>query len=673
MDGKTALQHAIMSVPVPGAPPRQTGSDQVGLSFLDAALRLNHVRRLTERITITDHRVARRITEVEVSLRMLDPEQRRAATLSQELRDAAPGEHRGPSDRIWVPVARVSRQSAAPVEVFDGGGHRLPRLTQYEVSRVLAAGLFRLLRGILASLPSASPGLELHQFLYRAHESEWLVQHAIEILMTERHRPEAVLPRTVGDGVLEGQGARYRSLALAVLDKHEGVLADFFELFDIALDDDLLIVALQPTVDEHVLTYETALLVEPEARPGPRIARLLRSSADGYCLDYRSHISSSIPAYHLVVETEVGVDIARMFLSTDADAHATEILRTDLTVLARRLQNLRRDAAKGSVSRASSKILELQMQTTLRGLADLVRRRRWDAAQAGVAVPDTRLTACTSLAMVAVAGEGTAGATGDVDSSILRHPRLFPEQLRRAAAELDDEELHLDMALENDPTTNRAHANWRGSAQAARYGTPIQIRAGMLLRDETSAGPRRVCMYALMVAAVGYLLAASLAHAGWPFGVPARAQLGTIASPDAVNSVLLLVPGFLYTRLALADRHSIAGHLRALPRAVANLCIGLVAVVGGVVASGLPGQWVQWAFGAMIVLPLLGAGMLLYRRRVSRETAELVRLGAPRWLDGVDVPRARSDARFYTARGPSGSRTDTGHPVPDPTSAGTPA
>jgi len=74
----------------------------------------------------------------------------------------------------------------------------------------------------------------------------------------------------------------------------------------------------------------------------------------------------------------------------------------------------------------------------------------------------------------------------------------------------------------------------------------------------------------------------------------------------------------------------------------------------------------------MIVLPLLGAVILLYRRRVSRETAELVRLGAPRWLDGVDVPRARSDARFYTARA-AGSRTDTGHPVPDPTSAGTPA
>ncbi|MCU1653867.1 MAG: hypothetical protein JWQ60_5016 [Pseudonocardia sp.] len=651
MDGRTALQHAIMSVPVPGAPPRQFSAAAIGLSFLDSALRLNHVRRLTERLTITDHRVARRITEIDISLRMLDSGQRHAATLSRELRNAGPRRGGSRADRIWVPVARISRQSAAPVEVFDAAGSRLPRLTQYEASRLLASGLFRLLRGILDSLPSATPESDLHRFLHRAHESEWLVQHAIDILMTERHRPEAVLPRLTSEGVLEGQGARYRSLALAVLDKHEAVLADFFELFDIALDNDLLIVALEPTTDEHLLTYETALHVEPELQPGRRIARLLRSSADGYCLDYRSHISSSIPAYHLVVETEAGVDIARMYLSTDADARTADTLRTDLTVLAQRLENQRRDIERGTPSRASSKILELQMQTTLRILADLVRRRRWDAAQAGMAIPTQRMVACTSLALLAVSGEGTAGRQGEVDSSILRHPRLFPEHLRQAAEELYDEELYLDMALENDPTSSRAHANWRGSAQAAVTGTPVQIRAGMLLRDTTAAGPRRVCLYAVIVAIVGYVLAACLARLGWPFGAEARVTLGAIKDPDAVISVLLLVPGFLYTRLALSDRHSVAGHLRALPRAVANLCIGVVAAVGGVVAAGLPGGWVEVAFGTMVVVPLAGAVTLLLRRRTGRETAELVRLGAPRWLDAVDVPRVRGDARFFSALG----------------------
>jgi hypothetical protein len=205
VDGRTALQHAIMSVPVPGAPPRQFSAAAIGLSFLDSALRLNHVRRLTERLTITDHRVARRITEIDISLRMLDSGQRHAATLSRELRNAGPRRGGSRADRIWVPVARISRQSAAPVEVFDAAGSRLPRLTQYEASRLLASGLFRLLRGILDSLPSATPESDLHRFLHRAHESEWLVQHAIDILMTERHRPEAVLPRLTSEGVLEGQ------------------------------------------------------------------------------------------------------------------------------------------------------------------------------------------------------------------------------------------------------------------------------------------------------------------------------------------------------------------------------------------------------------------------------------------------------------------------------------
>lgn len=324
--------------------------------------------------------------------------------------------------------------------------------------------------------------------------------------------------------------------------------------------------------------------------------------------------------------------------------------------MAQRLENQRREVERSGPRRMTSKILELQMQTTLRTLADLVRRRRWDAAQAGFAVPSQRMTACTSLALVAVAGEGTVGKQGEVDSSILRHPRLFPDQLRRAAQELFDEELYLDLALENDPTSCRAHANWRGSAQAARNAAPIEVRTSMLLRDTTAAGPRRVCLYALMVAMVGYFLAACLARTGLVFGQPARTNLSAIRDPDALISVLLLVPGFLYTRLGLSERHSVAGHLRALPRLVANVCIGLVAVVGGMVAAGLSGGWVQLAFGCMIVIPMTGAALLLYRRPSGSQTAELVRLGAPSWLDGADVPRVRYDARFFSASSASGAR-----------------
>ena len=42
MDSSTALRHAIASVAVPGAPPRQNAvGAAIGLSFLDSALRLN--------------------------------------------------------------------------------------------------------------------------------------------------------------------------------------------------------------------------------------------------------------------------------------------------------------------------------------------------------------------------------------------------------------------------------------------------------------------------------------------------------------------------------------------------------------------------------------------------------------------------------------------------------
>jgi hypothetical protein len=253
---------------------------------------------------------------------------------------------------------------------------------------------------------------------------------------------------------------------------------------------------------------------------------------------------------------------------------------------------------------------------------------------------------------VAVSGEGTAGPDGAVDSSVLRHPALQPELLRAAADELFAEELFADVALENDPSPSRAHASWHGcAAPVATAGAPLEIRAGMLLRDTTAAGPRRVCQYAVLVAVVGFLFAVFLAASLWPFDAADRVRLGAIRDPDAVIGVLLLVPGFLYTRLGLSDRRSISGRLRSLPRAVANVCIAVIAVVAGAVASGLSGDWVQFAFATMVVVPLASATLLLYRRRPGSDTAELVRLGAPQWLDGAEVGRVQADARFFSVLG----------------------
>lgn len=627
MDGAEALQHALASLSVPGAPPRTTAADAaVGLSYLDTALRAGHVRRLTERLTISDHRVAHRTTQVDLSLGMLDDGQRRA------LSDA-------PDGTIWVPVALLPRSTAAPVDIRDATGARVPRLPEQEVGELVAAGLGRLLRGILDTLPEAAGDTDLARLLHRAHEAEWLLRLAVHRLLTERRSPQPPSPRAVPDGVVEGHGAQNRALAQRVLLKHEDDLRDYIDLLDTARAHDLLVVALDRGTDEHLLTYDTPLHVAAEASRGRRTGSLLRSVSDGYGLEYRSRISPGIPAYHLVVDAEPGVDIARMYLSTDADAAVVTTLRPDLELLAERVDAERRAPA----DRARHKILELQVQTSLRTLADLVRRRRWECAQAGLPAPDGSMVACTTLGRIAVAGEGVRTRSGAVDSSILLHPLLEPELLRRAARELGEQELHRDLSLENDPTSSRAHAHWRGPGSA---DAPVEVRAALQLRDTSAAGPRAVRTYALAVAASGYVLAAFLADSFWPFGPEATGTLSRVADADAVVAVLLLVPGFLYTRLPLAQRHTVAGHLRALPRIVAGGCIGIVAVVALAIAAALPGLLVQVGFGAMIVVPLLGAALLEYRRRQLPATGELVRMGAPRWVHAGAVERVPADTVF---------------------------
>lgn len=141
MDGITSLKEAIRTVPIPGSPP--PGSREgaaVGLAFLDMALRQNHIRRLTERLTLVEHRAATRTTEVDIRLSLLDNNQRESSRLFEELTSRSPAIESNKDEdgtgrsSIWVPVTRISRRSVAPIDVVDSSGVKLPRLIQYETS-----------------------------------------------------------------------------------------------------------------------------------------------------------------------------------------------------------------------------------------------------------------------------------------------------------------------------------------------------------------------------------------------------------------------------------------------------------------------------------------------------------------------------------------------------------
>lgn len=661
MDGISCLREAISVVPVPGAPPRLSRDGAVvGLAFLDAALRLNHVRRLTERLSLVEHRIAHRITEVDISLNMLDRGQRAAARLFQQLvshaiEDAEPNSTY--ERTLWVPVARVSRRTAEPVDVRDAAGNRVPRLTQYETSRLMASGLYRLFREILMSHPDSSDtSSDLHDVLSRIHEPRWLIQAALLTLFTERSRPESPAGRRRTPGTVDGHVRQYRDMALNVLDRYGPYLKDYSALLDVALNDHLVVVALDAAIDEHLLTYETPMYVNERAGLPQRVWRAFRASGEGYYVQYWTSVPSTLRSYHLIFDSSPGVDIGPLYLATNADAKAVESLRTDLAQLADRSDSQRRPPGGES----AKKLLELEAQTALRKVAELLRRREWEASHARIALPGQYLRACAELAQAAVAGEATVGEDDRIKNSIVHHPSFSAGNLRAAAAELAGLEMSYDLALENEPLSSRAHAYWRRAPERSVNASQIRIRAGAVLREATGAGPRDALLYAGTLAVTAYLMGCFLTRSFWPYWGSAHQNVPLIRSnAEAVVAVLLVVPGFLYTRLTIPDPHSISGHLRAIPRIVVRFSISTMLAVAAAIAAYSELRVVRTGFILATLLPLLSTVFLL-RRRPYAKTKALGRSGAPRWVAHSKPGKANGtppDVRFSSAGG-SGDEQD---------------
>jgi hypothetical protein len=651
-----SLRHAIETIPIPGAPPRLSHQGAaVGLALLDTSLRLNHVRRLTERLTVVDHGTARRTTEVDVSLKLLDEGQRQATAQLQDLIGREHGERAGarPSQQrsLWVPLARLPRRDVSPVDVFDSSGQKLPRLTQHEGSRLIASGLYRLLRGILASDEDAqSAKKELNTFLFQVHEPRWLVQQALLTLLTERNHPEQEFTLSSAEGTVPGYGRQCREMALDILDSYADLLVEYGDLLNVAVRDYLLVVALDDSIDEHRLSYETPLHVD--ARPSwlaEQWQRLL-ASRRGYVVNYETVIPSTLKSYHLVARTAPEAEISRMYLSTDADQPQVDGLTGDLGSLAERQEA----ATLAETGGATHKILELQAQTVLRRLADLLRRRNWEAGQSGVELAEKSLPACHRLAAAATTGEAVRTETNELDNSLLRHPQFLVENLRAAERELADRQFGQDLVLVTSITDNEARAYWRRSGGTDPRGDQIRVRAGLVLKDSTKSGPFNVMLYALAVAMVSFVLGWLLVGSPWPYGREATEKLSRIGDGQSVITMLLLVPGFLYTRLSLPPRRTVVGYLGTLPRALGQLSIVAAAAFAASVATQSKGEVVQASLTVAVALPVLTALVLLGQRSWHESALPLSRIGVPRWAGTGAWDRRRpleANVRFDSSGG----------------------
>lgn len=664
MHSSDRLITAVRTLPMPGAPPSYSASGAwIGLAFLETALRQNHVRRLSESLSLLDHGVAERKVELDVSLNLLDELQSQAGLTYSTMRTRrAHGSASLEQDRLlWVPIARLSRASAAPVDVRGADGLLVPRLTQSETGRLLGSGMFQLLRSIIRADPRAAiRDHDLWYFLNSSPEARWLVQMAVMTMFQERALPgHAHVPQDPQPPGRQGPQVKQRDLACRVLQEYPALFSAYFQLLKVAVSDYLVVVGLPNSHDEHHLQYSAPLRARTEA-PRGRVGRVLRELTPGwrgYRVSYATSLPSTIRSYHLAASAGPTLVIEKLVVSTDADRRIATTLSDDLQFLSEQLSDRERKVP----THRNEKILELELETTARAVAQLTRRREWEAQQAGGHLHRERLAALRRLADIAVSGHAYPTATEEFRSSLLVNPQITPGLLHNASKEIRENLLERDLTHEAASASNRADAYWRHPANTDGNRDSYEIRASLLVTDAAGTGATSVGRFVLGVIAVTYAVAASL-YGGL---LPWRWQGGTqpVTLPGAIIGVLLLVPGYLYSRLEMPGRTSITARLRLLPRLSAYLSIATIALLAAYLATNPTTAQLRLAFWLSISVQLVFALAMILRHGLKTPGADLgqweVAAAAPRWLyhpAARRVPRRAYrgyDVHYTAGAGPS--------------------
>jgi hypothetical protein len=672
------LRTLIRALPVPTAPVTFPSREAaLGLALMDLSVRLDHLPRLSEHLTLMDRGHMSRAISVDVDLDLISGRLRDTLTVPGEI---GPG---GGGASLWVPVSRYSRRDLAPVVIRDSSGEVVPRLTHRDANRVTAAAFVKLLFMLInAHDDVAVPASPIHQLRHTHQRSRWLIESAITELITvgspagqRLHTPldHAVLPRRDSGG-RAGDSRSVRELALAGLDAlfpDEGgdhLMVPFARLLQLATRQHILVAQLGTDRPRRFLTWEAPLL-PAQHRPAPlqTLAKNVLPVNREFVVEYETEIPRSVKAYHLTLEVRQEISVRRFLMSSNVDHEFVEVLIQDLESVARRVDRLG----------GHHKLLELEMQGIASRLAELGRRRLIDLAgyEAYLArLPNPvgpeaapaarRLTSdeviaalsagdCSLDVLAAFCAHYAADSLQHLARSDLAGPALLTiaDGLRTA-------QVGWDVTTDNDPREHGAHAHWRRpSVELSPQSTePVRAFAYMALADEAPALiesiTRMVAGLALMVVGIGTLLSGGLA---WLYS--SRVTEGFVPEqPDAVVAVLLLVPGLLIARLDLPSTRSVLGQLHKFQRTLAAASVvvttALAIAIGTVRSDREMTRLFQLALAVLIGI-LICCLCEFYARRGHRVSPVPRSARVPCWLREArrDTRRVAEPDDFFDARG----------------------
>lgn len=660
--------NALRRTPIPTAPPPHDGyQEALGLNLLALGLRLEHVDRMSEALTLADSTHMARTVSVDINMNVLTAEQKWALRTDPGADEPA---------AVWLPVTRQSRSDQASFVVRDGAGNVVPRTTQVENGRALIHGLCRAFRMFLTSDPRTEDPKELlHGIRHSFNRSRWLVEATIAAMVTRGRPSFGALPPPPADSGRATDSDIIRDKAAAAVTQLFEPDSPFLRLLDIAATEYLLVVAMPTSKAQVFIQYEAPVIPSRSKHQRPRNALMQwMAIRHEFTVRYATLIPRAVNSYHVTAEVPSEIQVRRFFLTTDVDSPALQSLVADMRAVADNYDTLRLVAPK---------LLELELQGIASRLAEFGRRRQRDLETFREYVeeryatfssrpvrfpprPDTTVpTADTGLVteepMVARLERFANLYEADYFRK-LAEGLLPKDTLLRLAKELEDTQVDQDVHVDNDPRENAGHAQWQRRPFGADPGSvePVTSTVYMALVDDPPSLASNVAKLLLAVLLLVVCFGVVM-EPDYFSGIPVLGPLGKwfqpnisgggpISSADAVVTMLLLVPGLLLSRLEIPSNKTVLGQLRLFPRYVAYASVIIAGALALLVASGRAGALDRPFLSGMIALlglflfvGLDGAGKAMKRRRrvpVNKVT--------PVWL--VQEIRKRPPRRWKRCR-----------------------